>query len=79
VIDIVRGCVKKAFITNGRRVEVEPFGSFVNNLSTWNSDVDLVVTGVMEPDRWVATAQEARRATGSGLALVKQVDLAGLW
>ena len=27
------------------------FGSFANGLSTWNSDLDLVVTGVMEPDR----------------------------
>ena len=32
-------------------VDVEVFGSFANNLSTWNSDVDLVVTGLLEPDR----------------------------
>lgn len=27
------------------------FGSFANGLSTWNSDLDLVVTGIYEPDR----------------------------
>ncbi len=30
---------------------LQVFGSFANGLSTWNSDLDLVVTGVMEPDR----------------------------
>lgn len=32
-------------------VSVEVFGSFANGLSTWNSDVDIVVTGLLEPDR----------------------------
>lgn len=36
---------------NVRHVELQVFGSFANGLSTWCSDLDLVVAGVMEPDR----------------------------
>lgn len=30
---------------------MEVFGSFANGLSTWSSDLDLVVTGIMEPEK----------------------------
>lgn len=30
-------------------IRLQPFGSFVNGLSTWNSDIDLVVTGIVQP------------------------------
>jgi non-canonical poly(A) RNA polymerase PAPD5/7 len=86
VIDIVRGCVKKAFLSSSRRVEVEAFGSFVNNLSTWNSDVDLVVTGVMEPDRYTGGFGRVERRVVAGhleriaaqLRRHKKLDLAKL-
>lgn len=31
--------------------QVEVFGSFASGLSTWSSDVDLVVTGIMEQSK----------------------------
>ncbi len=46
----IRACTRKAF-DGSRSVTVEPFGSFVSGLSTWASDVDLVVTGLAEPSR----------------------------
>ncbi len=46
----MRACTRKAF-PDARKVQVEVFGSFANGLSTWSSDVDLVVTGLVEPDR----------------------------
>lgn len=33
------------------RVKVELFGSFATGMSAWHSDVDLVITGLMEPER----------------------------
>eukprot|EP00798_Chlamydomonas_sp_ICE-L_P005147 gene5147-34957_t len=50
VIEGIRQGTKKAF-PDMHKVRVQVFGSFANGLSTWNSDVDLVVTGMMEPDR----------------------------
>ncbi|KAF5839343.1 hypothetical protein DUNSADRAFT_1027 [Dunaliella salina] len=50
VIDIVRSCASRAF-ADVRDVDVEVFGSFANGLSTWSSDVDVCVTGLMAPDR----------------------------
>lgn len=51
MIHRIRGGTRKAFADTGRKVDVEVFGSFANGLSTWNSDVDLVITGLMEPDK----------------------------
>jgi DNA polymerase sigma len=42
----VRACARKAF-ENSKRATVQPFGSLVSGLSTWASDVDLVVTGLV--------------------------------
>ncbi len=42
------------------------FGSFANGLSTWNSDLDLVVTGVFEPDRLTGGARGGRAACRRG-------------
>ncbi|GLI65792.1 hypothetical protein VaNZ11_009411 [Volvox africanus] len=50
VVAAIRAGVRKVW-PNARHVELQVFGSFANGLSTWNSDLDLVVTGVMEPDR----------------------------
>jgi len=50
VIEIVRSCANRAF-ADVRDVDVEVFGSFANGLSTWSSDVDVCVTGLMAPDR----------------------------
>ena len=47
----VRHCTGKAFPDLRGKAKVEIFGSFANGLSTWHSDVDLVVTGLFEPDR----------------------------
>lgn len=46
----VRACAARAF-SDVRDLDVEVFGSFANGLSTWSSDVDVCVTGLMEPDR----------------------------
>lgn len=43
--------MRKSFENPKSRVKVEPFGSFVSGLSIWNSDVDLVVTGLAVPSR----------------------------
>jgi non-canonical poly(A) RNA polymerase PAPD5/7 len=40
----VAAATKRSF-EDVSNIRVQPFGSFVNGLSTWNSDVDLVVTG----------------------------------
>ncbi|GFH14814.1 poly(A) polymerase [Haematococcus lacustris] len=32
-------------------MEVQVFGSFASGLNTWSSDVDMVVTGIMKPDK----------------------------
>lgn len=58
----IRTTTKKVF-ADIKRVDVEIFGSFANGLSTWSSDVDLVVTGIMEPDR--STGGTYRHSTGS--------------
>ncbi|KAG2438992.1 hypothetical protein HYH02_010783 [Chlamydomonas schloesseri] len=50
VIEAVRGGVRRVW-PGARGVELQVFGSFANGLSTWNSDLDLVVTGIYEPDR----------------------------
>ena len=47
----IRLCANKAFPDLRGKFKVEVFGSFANGLSTWHSDVDLVVTGLFEPDR----------------------------
>lgn len=50
VLCSVAAATKRSFEgTSG--IRVQPFGSFVNGLSTWNSDVDLVVTGLAKPSR----------------------------
>eukprot|EP00195_Chlamydomonas_chlamydogama_P017015 CAMPEP_0202894832 /NCGR_PEP_ID=MMETSP1392-20130828/4140_1 /ASSEMBLY_ACC=CAM_ASM_000868 /TAXON_ID=225041 /ORGANISM="Chlamydomonas chlamydogama, Strain SAG 11-48b" /LENGTH=516 /DNA_ID=CAMNT_0049579635 /DNA_START=427 /DNA_END=1974 /DNA_ORIENTATION=- len=51
VVEMIRQCTFKAFPDMRQSLKVEVFGSFANGLSTWNSDVDLVVTGLLEPDR----------------------------
>ncbi len=61
----IRGGVRKVW-PNTRQVDVQVFGSFANGLSTWNSDLDLVVTGVMEPDRVSGCKQGGGRAGGGG-------------
>eukprot|EP00878_Enallax_costatus_P008207 GHUV01008580.1.p1 GENE.GHUV01008580.1~~GHUV01008580.1.p1 ORF type:complete len:544 (+),score=136.06 GHUV01008580.1:826-2457(+) len=50
IIQCVASATKQSFAGNPN-VRVQPFGSFVNGLSTWNSDVDLVVTGLAKPSR----------------------------
>eukprot|EP00775_Hariotina_reticulata_P011452 gene11452-11598_t len=50
IIQCVAVATRRAFETH-QHVKVQPFGSFVNGLSTWNSDVDLVVTGLVKPSR----------------------------
>ncbi|GFR47440.1 hypothetical protein Agub_g9163 [Astrephomene gubernaculifera] len=50
VIEGIRAGVRKVW-PGARRVELQVFGSFANGLSTWGSDVDLVVTGISEPDK----------------------------
>ena len=47
----IRACTNTAFPDMRGKIKVEVFGSFANGLSTWHSDVDLVVTGLFEPDR----------------------------
>ena len=47
----IRQSTNKAFPDLRGKFKVEVFGSFANGLSTWHSDVDLVVTGLFEPDR----------------------------
>eukprot|EP00798_Chlamydomonas_sp_ICE-L_P012660 gene12663-15893_t len=51
----VRECTLKAFADvdniNVRNIKVEPFGSYVNGMSTWNSDVDIVITGFAKEQR----------------------------
>ncbi|EFJ50275.1 hypothetical protein VOLCADRAFT_104084 [Volvox carteri f. nagariensis] len=61
VIDAIRAGVRKVW-PNSRQVELQVFGSFANGLSTWSSDLDLVVTGVMEPDRVSGGYELADRA-----------------
>jgi len=46
----VRACANRAF-ADSRDMDVEVFGSFANGLSTWSSDVDVCVTGLMTPDK----------------------------
>lgn len=46
----IRVSIRKVW-PNTRQVELQVFGSFANGLSTWASDLDLVITGVVEPDR----------------------------
>ncbi|WIA23026.1 hypothetical protein OEZ86_009941 [Tetradesmus obliquus] len=50
VIQCVAAATKRSF-EDVSHIRVQPFGSFVNGLSTWNSDVDLVVTGLAKPSR----------------------------
>ncbi|MEW5307286.1 MAG: hypothetical protein WDW36_009693 [Sanguina aurantia] len=50
VVEGLRLCVRRAF-PQLKGVEVHVFGSFANGLSTWTSDVDLVVTGMLQPER----------------------------
>jgi hypothetical protein len=52
----VAAATKRSF-EDVSNIRVQPFGSFVNGLSTWNSDVDLVVTGDGACCCW-ATAQQ---------------------
>ncbi|KAI8469643.1 MAG: hypothetical protein J3K34DRAFT_522009 [Monoraphidium minutum] len=55
VIDAVRACTQRGLdgvpLPEGARVKVQPFGSFVSGLSTWNSDVDIVISGLVTPSR----------------------------
>lgn len=64
VITGVKFCVKKIYAAR-KRVKAQVFGSFVNGLSTWNSDVDIVITGVMEPDRISGGYDQSERRTVS--------------
>lgn len=50
IIEGIKNCTKKAFELS-KRVEVQTFGSFATNLACWNSDIDIVITGLLEPDR----------------------------
>ncbi|GIL79163.1 hypothetical protein Vretimale_16704 [Volvox reticuliferus] len=61
VVAAIRAGVRKVW-PNARQVELQVFGSFANGLSTWNSDLDLVVTGIMEPDRVSGGYEPADRA-----------------
>jgi hypothetical protein len=46
----IRVAVRKAFPEGRGRVAVRVFGSFASGMGTWDSDVDLVVTGLFAPD-----------------------------
>jgi non-canonical poly(A) RNA polymerase PAPD5/7 len=47
----VQRCVHSLDVFDRGSVRVAPFGSFVSGLGTWDSDIDLVITGLLEPDR----------------------------
>ncbi|GBF99928.1 poly(a) polymerase [Raphidocelis subcapitata] len=55
VIEAVTACTRRGLegleLPQGARVKVHPFGSFVSGLSTWNSDVDIVISGLVTPSR----------------------------
>ncbi|KAJ9507932.1 hypothetical protein QJQ45_021174 [Haematococcus lacustris] len=50
IIEAIRQVAKKA-LPDYKRMEVQVFGSFASGLNTWSSDVDMVVTGIMRPDK----------------------------
>ncbi|KAG2500643.1 hypothetical protein HYH03_001410 [Edaphochlamys debaryana] len=82
VIDGLKGAIRKVW-PNARAVELQVFGSFANGLSTWQSDLDLVITGVMEPDRVSGGYEPADRAritaklrkVADSINRTKQVDV----
>ncbi|KXZ42112.1 hypothetical protein GPECTOR_202g374 [Gonium pectorale] len=84
VIEALRASVRRVW-PNTRSVELQVFGSFANGLSTWNSDLDLVVTGIFEPDRLSGGYEPADRAKitsklrklSEALNRGKQIDI--LW
>jgi hypothetical protein len=47
----VRLCARRACaeFAEAGEFRVQPFGSFVSGLSTWDSDVDIVITGLVDP------------------------------
>ncbi|KIY94997.1 poly(a) polymerase [Monoraphidium neglectum] len=55
IVEAVKASTRKGLegmqLPDGARVKVQPFGSFVSGLSTWNSDVDIVVSGLVTPSR----------------------------
>jgi predicted nucleotidyltransferase len=72
---------RRAFETH-QHVKVQPFGSLVNGLSTWNSDVDLVVTGLVKPSRITGGfSQKDKRVVYRALDKIahqlRRCDLAG--
>lgn len=62
----LRQCVKRAF-PQLKGVEVHVFGSFANGLSTWTSDVDLVVTGMLQPERSTGGEPQAQLYIQGGI------------
>ena len=55
VIETVAAATRRGLdgveLPQGARVRVQPFGSFVSGLSTWDSDVDVVIAGIATPSR----------------------------
>lgn len=54
------------FTKGKRNVRTEVFGSYVNGLATWQSDIDVVVTGLHKPHPvkgggWNCGQREGRR------------------
>lgn len=45
----IRESSERLFQSKFRRLEVHPFGGFSNGLSTANSDLDVVLTGMYSP------------------------------
>lgn len=71
VFQSVQTCVLKAF--DEKDVEVQAFGSFVNGLSLWDSDIDVVTTGVMFPDKLTGGFDRTdRRAVANQLDKIVQ-------
>lgn len=67
----VRQAVAGAFTEGKRNVRTEVFGSYVNGLATWQSDIDLVVTGLHKPHPVKGGGSDCGRReglrTGSGV------------
>ncbi|KAG1665929.1 hypothetical protein FOA52_004518 [Chlamydomonas sp. UWO 241] len=51
VVEGIRQCARKALPDYHDVISVQVYGSHASGLSTWQSDVDIVITGMFEPER----------------------------
>uniref|UniRef100_A0A7R9V042 Poly(A) RNA polymerase mitochondrial-like central palm domain-containing protein n=1 Tax=Chlamydomonas euryale TaxID=1486919 RepID=A0A7R9V042_9CHLO len=61
VVESVRVAACSAFPESQSRLDVRLFGSFANGLATWDSDVDLVITGIHAPSQRTGAYSERDR------------------